>query len=250
MAGPPAVPTAPPLAEPPAARTAHFRFYDPEGAHGARIATLGAEAEGIYDSVSARTGLTLPEPLPVVVQTPAASSCAARGVANSDDRGVGQIRLFADAGTPREQLLAVFAHEVTHILHFVAVRGGVPDATLAEGFANWAILPYWSAWQGFPSFEDAVRAYLDDGRFVPLDNPPADCTILRRDVIYNERASFVGYLIERYGRERFLEASATGVPAPGSTLRETADYARVYGVPFDQLIDEWLARVRAGATFR
>lgn len=243
VAGPPVVPTAPPPAGPPAAETPHYRFYDPEGAHGDRIATLATTAEQIYAAIGARTGLAVTAPIVVTVQTPAASSCAARGVAEGD---AGRIGLFADARTPRAQLLAVFAHETVHILHFVAV-GDVRDPTLGEGFANWAILPYWSAWQGFPSFEDAVRTYQADGRFVSLDNPPADCTILRRDVIYNQRASFVGYLIATYGLDRLLAASATGLRAPGSSLGVVAEYEAVYGKGFAQLIEDWLAWVRAAA---
>lgn len=243
--GPVAIPTAPPLADRPALQTARFRFFDPEGTHGAQLALLGAEADAIYDYVSGRTGLRLDRPIAVVVQTPAPGNCPARGVAFSGGERIG---LFAGPETSAEQLRAVLAHETVHILHFAAVRDGRTDLTLAEGLANWASLRYWSAWQGFASFEDATRAYLADGRFVPLDDPPADCTVPRRDVIYNERASFVGYLIDRYGFDRLLAASGTEVPASGGSLEQVADYQAVYGQSFAQLIADWLAWVRAGGT--
>ena len=247
VAGPPAIPTPPPVSGPPAAETAHYRFYDADGTHAAQLAILAAEGEAVYAYVSERTGLSVPAPIPVVVQTPAPSSCAARGVAFNGDGG-GRVGIFADAQTSRAQLLAVLAHETVHILHFAAVRDSF-DLTLGEGFANWAALPYWSAWQGFASFEEATRTYLEDGRFVPLDNPPADCTIRSRDVIYNERASFTGYLIEAYGRDRLIAASGTSVRVPESSLGSLADYERIYGKRFDVLVEEWLSRVRAGATF-
>ena len=114
---------------------------------------------------------------------------------------------------------------------------------LIEGFANWASLRYWSAWQGYASFDDVVRGYLADGRFVPLDNPPADCTIVARDVVYNERASFVGYLIGTYGLDRFLEVSGQVVAFRRPTLYFIADYEGVYGKSFATLLAEWTASV-------
>ena len=239
------IPTAPPLADRPAAATAHYRFYDADGTHAAQIGLLSAEAEEIYAYVAGRTGMQLAEPVAVVVQDPATSDCAARGVTFV---GANHIGIFADARTSPAQLRLVLAHETTHVLHFATVRAPVPDLTLSEGFANWASLPYWAAWQGFPSFEDATRQYLQDGRFTPLDAPPADCTILERDVIYNERASFVGYLLRTYGRDRFLAASPTHARAPGPASEATADYQAVYGKPFAELIGDWLAWVRGGAT--
>ena len=243
----PVIPTLPPVRGPATAETAHYRFYDADGMHVAQVATLAAEAEAVYAVVSERTGLSVPDPIPVVVQTPASSSCAARGAAYNGDGG-GRIGIFADAQTSSAQLRVVLAHETAHILHFAAVQHPF-DLTLGEGFATWAALPYWTAWQGFASFEEATRTYLADGRFVPLDNPPADCTIRSRDVIYNERASFAGYLIEAYGRDRLIAASATSVRAPWSSLGSVADYKRIYGKEFGALVEEWLSKVRAGGTF-
>lgn len=225
--------------------TPHYRFYDPEERQGGRLAFFAAEAESIYQTVSARTGLSVAEPIAVVLQTPAPSACAARGVAFL---GSPRLGIFADDRTSTEQLRMVLAHETAHILHFAAVGGGIPDPTLSEGFANWAVLPYWSAWQGFASFEDATRAYLADGRFVPVDNPPADCTIVSRDVIYNERASFTGYLLDTYGQARFLAGSPTRVRVAHSTLGQIADYEAIYGKSFARLLAEWLTWVRSGAT--
>jgi hypothetical protein len=180
-----------------------------------------------------------------VIQSPAADDCAARGIAYSGGERIG---IFAVPGTAPAQLRAVLAHETAHILHFAAAGGSVADPTLAEGFANWAAFPYWSAWQGYTSFEEATRGYLAAGRFVPLDDPPASCTILDRDVIYNERASFVGYLLETYGRDRFLEASATRVRSTSRALEYVADYQGIYGKTFAELAAEWRAWVEGGAT--
>jgi hypothetical protein len=237
-------PTAPPLPRSPALETGHYRFFDPEGTHAEDLALFRAEADAIYDDVSGRAALAAPGAITAVIQTPAAGDCAARGVAFSGSERIG---IFAAPGTAPAQLRAVLAHETVHILHFAATGGGVADPTLAEGFANWAILPYWSAWQGYGSFEEATRGYLAEGRFVPLDDPPPSCTIRDRDVIYNERASFVGYLLSTYGRDRFLEASATRARSTSSALEYVADYQGVYGKSFAQLASEWRAWVESGA---
>lgn len=226
----------------PALTTAHYRVYDVEGTHTAQLDLLRGEADRIYATVAARTGLTLATPIVTVIQSPVADACAARGIAYVGNARIG---LFLTPETTPAQLRAVLAHETAHLLHFAAVQSGVPDSNLAEGFANWAARPYWSAWQGYASFEDAVRSYFAAGRFVALDVPLTDCTIVQRDTVYNERASFVGYLIMTYGMDRFLAASATRLPAPGSSLL-MADYASIYGKSFTALSAEWLAWVRAG----
>lgn len=237
------LPATPALPATPTLSTAHYRVYDVEGTHATQLDLLRREADRIYATVAARTGLTTTTPIVTVIQSPVADACAARGIAYVGDARIG---LFLGAATTPAQVRAVLAHETAHILHFAAVQAGVADATLAEGFANWAARPYWSAWQGYASFEDAVRAYLADSRFVALDVPLTDCTIVQRDVVYNERASFVGYLIAIYGMDRFLAASATRLPAPGSSSAFSADYTSVYGKSFAALSAEWLNWVRAG----
>ena len=238
-------PTAPPLPPSPTLETGHYRFFDPEGTHAEALALFRAEADAIYDYVSGRVGITAPGAITAVIQSPADDDCAARGIAFSGRERIG---IFAAPGTSPAQLRAVLAHETAHVLHFAATGGSVADPTLAEGFANWAILPYWSAWQGYGSFEEATRSYIAEGRFVPLDDPPPSCTIQDRDVIYNERASFVGYLLATYGLDRFLEASATRVRSTRRAPEYVADYEGVYGKTFAELASEWRDWVEGGAT--
>lgn len=233
---PPVYPTYPRNPGQPVAQTAHYQFFDPEGAHAATIALLAAEAEEIYAYLVARTGLEAEAIIPVVVQTQADSECAARGVAYREGR---RISLFARPTTPPAQLLLILAHESAHILHMPRTNADL-DVNLVEGFAHWASLRYWSDWSGATSFDDPVRGYLAEGRFLALDNPPADCTIAGRDIIYNERASFVGYLIDRYGLDAFLLASGTSVPLRRPTLAYIADYEAVYGKSLTTLLDEWV----------
>lgn len=235
--GPPVYPTQPRGLGQPAVQTAHYQFYDPEGTHAAVIALYAAEAEEIYAYVADRTGLQAPGALTIVLQTQAASDCAARGITYRDGM---RISIFMAPTTPPGQLRMVLAHETTHALHLPYTAPDL-DITLVEGFANWASLRYWSEWQGLANFDDAVRTYLADGRFVPVNDPPADCTIAGRDVIYNERASFVGFLIDRYGIDRFLAASKTSVLTGRASIPAIADYEQVYGETLTALLDEWVA---------
>jgi hypothetical protein len=54
--------------------------------------------------------------------------------------------------------------------------------------------------------------------------------------LYYQWASFVEFLLETYGRERFDALYISGAQAPGS-----ADYAGVYGKDLPTLEREWLA---------
>ena len=91
----------------------------------------------------------------------------------------------------------------------------------------------------------------------------------RRDTVYTEYASFVGFLVDRYGVERFEELVKT-IPGPDPTRVITimigpgiptptpwptpdpayeppmADYRAVYGRRFEELQMDWLGLLRAG----
>ena len=92
---------------------------------------------------------------------------------------------------------------------------------------------------------------------------------MRRDTLYTEYASFVGFLIDRYGVERFEELADTipepdddivititigpGIPTPTPVPTPDPayqppmpDYRAVYGRSLEELERDWLRLLMAG----
>ena len=74
----------------------------------------------------------------------------------------------------------------------------------AEGFASWAAGKYYLQWQGYQNYDSALKEIVSSNRFNDIKNiydemiRPAK----QRDVIYVEWASFIDFLIEKYGFEK------------------------------------------------
>lgn len=195
----------------PALTTDHFAVYanDPADALLAGLVeTWGSELEGLLEVVGARLGRSLPvTPVAVVFARSYPARCPARGLASPDpERPL--ITIFAAEDTSPVQIRAVLAHEIVHQL--TADRRFVGDGVLTEGIANWAAGDLMLAWQGYPSWDAATLDYLARRSYVSVADPTAlnsradeDC-IARRDRAYNIRAAFVGWLVNRLGRETVL----------------------------------------------
>ncbi|MFQ5596154.1 MAG: hypothetical protein ACE5HA_18585, partial [Anaerolineae bacterium] len=197
----------------------HLDFYaEADNYWAQRIDDIGPAIEGELLRVAGRLQADLPESrIPVSIQSPSTSplvrgmDCPARGLYYGPTSGTPLLIIFADESTSRVQVLAVAAHELAH--HMTETKfGDGGDVLLSEGLANWASRDTWSAWQGWPSFDAAVREYRRLNIYLPLDQTLnfdpgvagelglGDCFALR-DLRYNEWSSFVDYLINRYGFE-------------------------------------------------
>ncbi len=248
------------------AYTEHLDFYAEPGSYwAARIGEVAGIIEGDYRRIARRLQAKLPgRRVKVAFQDPSTSplvrgmNCPARGLYYGETESGPLLVIFADETTSKVQVLAVAAHELAHHLTFHKFGPG-GDIILSEGLANWAIPRRWSAWQGWPSFDAAVLAYRRSGRYMPLTqtlifNPRqtqelglSNCFALR-DLRYNEWASFVGYLIQRYGMGAIARLWKT-VPQdhptrPGEPV-PTADYRRVLGKSLQELERDWLRWIEA-----
>jgi hypothetical protein len=235
------------------AETRHYEFYAKGGAFPAAVPDLPERAEIIFDHVSGRLGTSAEQEVPVIFRPPSLAPCPPRGLAGSRPP---RIFIYADDETSRDQILGVLAHELGHVL-IMARFQQIPRA-LNEGLSTWASAQYFNAWQGILSLDAAVRSYLDDSTYLPLHqnyhltdiNPGAegssDSCISRRETLYTEWASFLGYLIERYGMERLEKLIAT-VPDPEMTGRgvtvKPANFEAVYGSSLNQLEAAWLRHI-------
>jgi hypothetical protein len=243
------------------AETEHFQIYAPAGELPAAVPDLPERAEQVLDDVSARLG-PLGERrggIRITFRPPLDVSCPPRGLASPRPP---RIIIFADDGTSRDQILGVLAHELGHVVIMHRFED-IPSA-LNEGLATWGSVPYFNAWLGNASLDAAVRSYLEDSTYLPLhenyyltdiypgeEEGTSEGCIERRETLYVEWASFLGYLIDHHGKDE-LETLIETVPDPeradGEIIIKPADFGAVYGSSLNQLEAAWLAHLLRQAT--
>jgi len=139
-------------------------------------------------------------------------------------------------------------HETTHIL---ASEIGHPPAILNEGLAT-----YMSKWLKTPSNKDRednsvslyekVRENKAKGNWIPLEELLAFTEIgsewSKPLVAYPQAGSFVKFLIDTYGREKFLEAYSRLDNSKEEIVfkQNRENLEQIYGKSLDTLSQEWL----------
>jgi hypothetical protein len=165
--------------------------------------------------------------------------------------------VFIDASTGSKQIAGVFAHELGHILHIVAIHNGrTLPSNFAEGFATWAAGRYWLDWMNETSFRSAVAKLVDTGAYLALhenDGRPdavgtqaanryGEGCLRRRDILYTEWAAFIEYLVDEYGKDKLYELIQAGAPLDAQTF-VALDFVSIYGRPLPQLEAAWLQTI-------
>lgn len=265
----------------PGATTPHFQVFtaDPEDTLlNEAVDTWAPELEALLARTSAKLGgRSLPKtPVQLVFTNAYGARCRARGLAaTGEDPPL--MMIFIDEATPEVQLRAVLAHEMAH--HLTLGERFVGDGILTEGIANWAADDLMLRWQGYDSWDAAVRDYLARGDYVsitegsPLSPEPGEDCIARRDRVYNVRTSFVDWLVRRIGLDTVLampyvevelpRAAATPKPTGEATagpdgdaadadsdepeILRVPDYEAATGLDLAALERLWLAEVEASA---
>ncbi|KAB8140172.1 hypothetical protein F8S13_25110 [Chloroflexia bacterium SDU3-3] len=161
------------------------------------------------------------------------ASCGLQGIAYTDVRDV---QVFTCPSIAPQRAVNILAHELVHQLEQdrYGERHLSADLILSEGMATYGAGKYWLG--GQPDFRSFVQAQRAAGDHYPLATHYAGLGIAAMNTLYYEWASFVEFLIGRYGREKFDALYVSGAGAPGS-----ADYAGVYGKDLPALEQEWLA---------
>jgi hypothetical protein len=214
--------------------TEHFRFYYmPDTAAERDLLELSDLAEASLDEI--RSVLEVPfDGLMSVYLVPRVFW---QGGAAYPDKI--QLISYLDRNYTSVETWSYFTHEGTHALAQDLLQpkenGGGPDGVLVEGLAVWASDGHYrreplDAWA-------ALVAESED--YVPLAELRAGPFYeFQHETSYLEGASFVKFLIERYGLDRFKElyGQATGEAEHDETLVQ-----RLYGKQYDELEVEWLA---------
>jgi hypothetical protein len=244
-----------------------FELAGPSSYTDEETLALRERFEEVFDAVMERVGVSLAHPIMVVFRPPSSVPCASRGATmtpapGSDDDFLPLIFIFADANTDREQISAVWAHELGHALQYSALEGGRSLGSMfLEGFATWAAGPYWLEWQGADSFESLIASYIAAGSYVPLrendgflDTISAeaaqrlgDACLAQRDIIYSEWAAFIDYLVEQHGKERLYSLFKTPplVRDDDQARYLLPNFPAVYGSSLERLEAAWLAAITA-----
>lgn len=208
-----------------------LRTFSPE-----QVRMVAPRLEELLRGNEERFGFQLNRRVSLAFYRPAlAPSKDTRGIAYTEE---GRAAVFYRSHEDIERALVVASHELAH--HLQAQRYGNDvqkraDIILLEGLATWITGPPWLARYDAGGWKERARQIRDAG--VPLRL----LSVQRYgdNIAYEVWASFVDFLIERYGMDRMhtLYESGRG-REPGS-----ADYQGVYGKSLSELADEWRAWV-------
>ncbi len=195
-------------------------------------APLAADLAQAFAYVTERTGMQPATRMRVAVIY--RDTCALSGLAFTDQR---VLQVFGCERTPPQRIVNIAAHEFVHQLAYDRYGAAHTQGDLAirEGLATWGSGHYWLGGQA--SYRAFVRQYYA-AHLLPLDAHYRGRSIDEMNQLYYQWASFVEFLLETRGHERFDALAVTGNGEPGS-----GDYAGIYGVPLAVLEEEWRAWV-------
>jgi hypothetical protein len=208
------------------------------------VLELAPQFEAALEHIELRMGTRLGGRVAIGFAPPQTGPCALRGLTRSHER---TIQLYYGPDTSQQLIVPIVAHELAHELQhdyygWDAHRRS--DTILLEGQATWASAEYSRGADGRPTWTSAAEQALAEHKLLPLATDlERDCRRTTRNAAYTGWASFVDFLIVRYGRERFdmLYRSGRGRD-PGS-----ADYVAVYGKRLDALDQEWRVWLAKGS---
>jgi hypothetical protein len=150
-----------------------------------------------------------------------------------------QLISYLDRNYTSVETWSYFTHEGTHALAQDLLQpkenGGGPDGVLVEGLAVWASDGHYrrepiDAW---------AALVADSDGYVPLaDLRSGPFYEFQHETSYLEGASFVKFLIERYGMDRFKQLYGQ---ATSEADHDEALVQQLYGKSYDDLEREWLA---------
>jgi hypothetical protein len=207
-----------------------FRLGVDDGLFADQREPLAAELQAALGYVTQRFGNPAAAPFDVAVKSSA--GCALHGLAYTDQR---HIEVYACDAVGRGRAVNIMAHEFVHQL--AADRYGPPhlsaDLILLEGTATWGAGKYWLG--GHADFRSFVREQRAAGISLPLATHYAGRSMAEMNALYYQWASFVEYLLERYGRERFDALYISG----GDRVPGGANYPAIYGRDLGALEAEW-----------
>ena len=151
-----------------------------------------------------------------------------------------QLMSYLDRNYTGVETWSYFTHEGTHALAQDLLQpkeeGGGPDGVLVEGLAVWASDGHYRQ-EPIDAWAAAIAA---SDQYLPLSELRAGPFYdFQHEISYLEGASFVKFLVERYGLDGAQGAVRPGDQRPGP--RPGADHAAVWRPTTPTLDADWLA---------
>ncbi len=225
-------------------RTKHFDLFYEKGSPAASEAErIASEREAGYGAIRELFAITGDPRIRLVFFEDAATKYDETG---HQGAGWAYDSTVVEVFGPRQRLDPF--HEVCHIL---TARLGDPPALFSEGVAV-----YVSERLGAPALkelgggtlrvDDRVRVIRSEGQFTPLE------MLMRRTEIgsqeskgsisYAEAASFTKFLVDHFGKEKFLAAygALTNSDDPAVQEKNLRALHDIYGMPLSDLETRWL----------
>jgi hypothetical protein len=206
-----------------------------EGLYGTEeLARMNADLERALEYVVQRFGTAPSGTIETLIGRD--PGCGLHGIAYTDVR---RVQVFTCPNLPRIRAVNIMAHEFVHQLAHDRYGNShlATDLILLEGTATWGAGAYWLG--DAPDFRSFVRPWVAAGTTLPLATSYVGRSINDMNTLYYQWGSFVEFLIEVYGRERFDALYVSG----GNQVPGAADYPGVYGKGFAALEQEWRAWV-------
>ena len=188
-----------------ATETAHYIFRCAAGSLAAReTGAIAAEQEQAYEKLKALFGYELPEKIEYLLTASPEENGAVLGELFGGEAAY-PINGFSIApkyvfAAYDDQVKCVGCHEVTHLFSYTLC---MPKSQfLSEGLAMYTDGAFW----GKPN-DRWVKAFLKDGRYVPLCKLISDESFFAHptEITYPIAGAFVAFLIEKLGAKRFLQ---------------------------------------------
>jgi hypothetical protein len=217
--------------------TRHYEFHYPPGTAAERdISRLGAIAEASFEKVRSKLGADFVGQMKLYL----VPRVFWQGGATYGDKV--QLISYLDRNYTGVETWSYFAHEGTHSLAQDLIQPkeeGGPDGVLVEGLAVWASGGHYG-----PEPIDAWAAVVAaSDNYLPLAKLRAGPFYdFQHETSYLEAGSFVGYLMDQYGLDKFkqLYGRATGKAETDETL-----VGELYGKAYAELEGEWLEYLKA-----
>jgi hypothetical protein len=168
---------------------------------------------------------------PISVIMTQSSDCTLSGISHTTVRAV---QVFTCNNIEPSRAVAILAHELVHQLandHYPPIVQG-SDLILVEGLATWGAGDYWL--DGRACFADMARQQSAAAGDSPLTTSYVGQSADVMNSLYYQWASFVEFLLDRYGLEAFDRAYASGDGTPSS-----ADYRAAFQRDLPTLQAEW-----------
>lgn len=232
-----ASPSQPPL--PVGVETAHYTFHYAQG-----DSVNAAWQEPYHEWATARLGVTLPKRIGYYKY----QSRQAMG------EHTGHYNTNGYADTDRLEIHTLWATDNHEVVHLFMSTVGQSTGLFSEGVAvafqcDPAAGDFESRFNG-EEVHHAARRYLASGELVlPLSRiieTQGFRAITDSTMSYREAGSFVRFLIDRYGLDRFLAFYGSGVVVDSTAVTISSRFASTMGVSIEDAEAAWLQLLRDG----